>query len=178
MEDKKFTQEQIIKALECCTFSLVKCSNCPLFGIENYSGRCRQILINKITEALKENERLYKIQEPTDTSGFKIENGKAVFYTNILNGYRHEYKDLDELVKELNLLLQSCYKSDDIVLHYKGKAKLARYEAIQEFAERLSARICDNIERSMNNPDGDNYFITDVYKTIDNLVKEMTEGKE
>ena len=48
-------------------------------------------------------------------------------------------------------------------------------EAIKEFAERLSARICDNIEQSDNNPDGDNYFITDVYKTIDNLVKEMTE---
>ena len=123
----------------------------------------------------KELELLHKLQEPTETSGFKIENGKVIFYTNILNGYRHEYENIEEVARELNLLLQSCYKSDDIVLHYKGKAKLARYEAIQEFAERLSARICDNIERSMNNPAGDNYFITDVYKTIDNLVKEMTE---
>lgn len=37
-----------------------------------------------------EVERLQKRRKPTETSGFKIENGKVVFYTNMLNGYRHE----------------------------------------------------------------------------------------
>ena len=53
-----------------------------------------------------------------------------------------------------------------------------RAEAIKEFAERLTSRICDNIEQSMNNADGDNYFITDVYTDIDKLEEEMLEGGE
>ena len=86
----------------------------------------------------KEIERLHKLQKPTETSGFKIVNGKVVFYTNILNGYRHEYKDLEEVVKELNLMLQSCYKCDDVVSHYKGKLNKAKSEAVREFAEKIT----------------------------------------
>ena len=48
--------------------------------------------------------------------------------------------------------------------------------AIKEFAERLSDRISDAIEESSNNPNGEHYFITDVYETIENLVAEMTES--
>lgn len=46
---------------------------------------------------------------------------------------------------------------------------------VEDFAERLKDIICDKIEISMSNPNGDNYFITDVYTDIDNLVREMTE---
>lgn len=118
---------------------------------------------------------MQKLQKPTATSGFKIENGKVVFYTNILNGYRHEYKDLVEVVKELNLMLQSCYKCYEVVSHCKGKLKIAKTEAIKEIAERLTNRICENVNRSLDNPKGYDYYPIDVYKDIDNLVKEMTE---
>lgn len=47
-------------------------------------------------------------------------------------------------------------------------------EAIKEFTERLTDRICENVNRSLDNPDGNNYYPIDVYKDIDNLVKEMT----
>jgi hypothetical protein len=50
-----------------------------------------------------------------------------------------------------------------------------RAEAVREFAEKLTNIICEKIEKSMSNPNGDNYFITDVYTDIDNLVKEITE---
>jgi hypothetical protein len=53
--------------------------------------------------------------------------------------------------------------------------KELKNEAVKEFAERLTNIICEKIEKSMSNPNGDNYFITDVYTDIDNLVKEMTE---
>jgi hypothetical protein len=46
---------------------------------------------------------------------------------------------------------------------------------VEDFAERLTDIICEKIEKSMSNPNGDNYFITDVYTDIDNLVIEMTE---
>ena len=50
----------------------------------------------------------------------------------------------------------------------------AKSEAIKEFAERLTDRICENVNRSLDNPDGNNYYPIDVYKDIDNLAKEMT----
>lgn len=96
-----------------------------------------QQALDLINRQQAEIERLQKLQKPTETSGFKIENGKVVFYTNILNGYRHEYKDLEEIAKELNLMLQSCYKCDEVVSPYKGNLKTAKTEAIKEFAERL-----------------------------------------
>lgn len=56
----------------------------------------------------------------------------------------------------------------------------AKAEAIKEFAERLTDRICENVNRSLDNPNGNNYYPIDVYNDIDNLVKEMmeNEGKE
>ena len=49
----------------------------------------------------------------------------------------------------------------------------AKAEAYKEFAERLQDRIADHLDQSLDNPDGNNYFITDVYTDIDNLLKEM-----
>ena len=57
-------------------------------------------------------------------------------------------------------------------------AKAERTEAIKEFAEKLTNRICENVNRSLDNPNGNNYYITDVYTDIDNLAKEMTEENE
>lgn len=52
----------------------------------------------------------------------------------------------------------------------------AQSEARKEFAERLTTIICEKLEQSLDNPDGDNYYVTDVYTDIDNLLKEM-EGE-
>lgn len=60
------------------------------------------------------------------------------------------------------------------VVYDKEIAK-AQSEAIKEFAEKLTNRISYKLDQSANNPDGNNYFITDVYIDIDNLKKEMTE---
>ena len=99
--------------------------------------------LQKENEQLKaEIERLHKLQKPTETSGYKIENGKVVFYTNMLNGYRHEYANLDEVVKDLNLMLQNAYASDEVIGHHKGKLQTAKSEAIKEFAERLKKGMC------------------------------------
>jgi hypothetical protein len=48
-----------------------------------------------------------------------------------------------------------------------------RADAIKEFAEKLTNRICENVNRSLDNPNGNNYYPIDVYEDIDNLVKEM-----
>ena len=65
-----------------------------------------------------------------------------------------------------------------ITKNYDWKFAKAKSEAYKEFADRLTDIICDKIEESSNNPNGDIYYITDVYEDIDNLVKEMTEERD
>ena len=52
--------------------------------------------------------------------------------------------------------------------------KTASIDAIKSFAERLTDTILDKSDRSLDNPNGNDYFISDVIEDIDNLVKELT----
>ena len=114
----------------------------------------------------KELDRLQKLQKPTGAGGYRIENGKVIFYSNMLNGYRHEYINLEEIVSELNLYMHTDYKNIELISHYQHKTQTAKAEAIKEFAERLK-------NRAINNDDGCGFVIIE---QIDNLVKELTES--
>lgn len=116
----------------------------------------------------KELDRLHKLQESTGAGGYKIENGKVIFCTDMLNGYRHEYKDLEEIVKELNLYMHTDYKNIELISHYQHKAQTAKVEAIKEFSKRLKKGMC--YDRDYND------LIT-TEKYIKKVVKEMTESK-
>ena len=160
------TDAEIEKALECCISDVAHCFECPY----NDNAECNFILIrnsfNYINRLKAENERFRKLQKPTGAGGYKIENGKVIYYTDILNGYRHEYKDLEEIVKELNLYMHTDYKNIELISHYQHKAQTAKAEAIKEFAERLK----EKSEYYSDLP-----FKTVHVEDIDNLVKEMTE---
>ncbi len=152
----------IIKALECCING--KCAECPLEKMacsETVAMQYALAFINRqkadkiiaerkekdaralFKDATAEIARSKNKQKPTGASGYKIENGKVVFFTNMLNGYRYEYKDLDEVVKTLNELLQECYSKDEIAFALRCKTeelKTAKSEAIKEFAEEFERR--------------------------------------
>ena len=165
------TDNELIKALECCSDTANKSckeKKCPAIKEcmtdVDILEKSALYLINR---QKAEIERLQKLQKPTKTSGFKIELGKVVFYTHILNGYRHEYANLDEVVKELNLMLQQHYSKDVIVAHYKSKLQTAKSEAYKDFAEKLKADFVS----------WENYGGKYVKFLIDKLVKELTESK-
>ena len=137
---------------------------CKLTDIEiDILVRKNEALKDEVCRLQIENERLQKLQEPTKTSGFKIENGKVIFYTDILNGYRREYKDLEEIVKELNLYMHTDYKNIELISHYQHKAQTAKAEAVREFAERVKALTAS-------------YWLDNInVGHLNDLVKEMTE---
>ena len=144
--------------------------------------RKKESLRDEISDLKAEVERLHKLQKPTETSGFIIQNGKVVFYTNILNGYRHEFKDLEAVVRDLNLMLQNSYKNDQIIGFYKNtienqvsELKTAKSEAIKEFAERLKEKF---IHKGKSTKYGEFTWDDVTSYELDNLVKEMTERKE
>ena len=67
---------------------------------------------------------------------------------------------------------------DGLNIFTKNHIKVIKSEAIKGFAEKLTNRICENVNRSLDNPNGNNYYPIDVYEDINNLVKEMTEESE
>ena len=88
-------------------------------------------------------------------------------YYSMFSANRNLMAEVERLNKEVDRLSQ-C------VMYHDGQI----IDAIKEFAERLTDTICNKIEESSNNPGGDNYFITDVYEDIDNLVKELTKKND
>lgn len=92
---------------------------------------------------------------------------------DLINRQQAEIERLREFIeKDQGLILKLTSVPKD---EYDNKIKA---EAIKEFAERLTNIICEKLERSLDNLGGNNYFITDVYTDINNLVKEMTETQE
>ena len=191
------TDNDIKKALECCIIN--NCSECPFYKnwITYRCGELRNLTLdlinrkdaeivqrqseyetvrksglnwmNKCNELQAEIEKFTKRQKPTGASGYKIENGKVVFFTNMLGGCRHEYENLDEVVKTLNELLQECYSKDEIAFALKCKTedlKTAKSEAIKEFAELVKMEFYKEFDELIPSIMADR---------IDNLVKEMTE---
>ena len=123
------TDNEIIKALECCNGWDGRCLNCPL---------------NREGTNCKEKLKSYTL-DLTNRQKAEIEKWKRdANLTNFVIG-------------------------ENIQWHIDK----AKSEARKEFAAKLTDRICESIERSLDNPDGDNYYITDVYKDIYNLVKEI-----
>ena len=177
------TDNEIVKALEICANEETDlCTDCPCLVDDCCTGyHYRENFVTMVLDLINrqkaeldgqdveimrlkhEIERLQQLQKPTGAGGFKVENGKVVYYSDMLNGYRHEYKDLDEIVKELNLYMHTDYKNIELISHYKGKLQTTKAEAIKEFAGRLKEKKT-NIE-VMRMP-----FLN---RDIDNLVKEM-----
>lgn len=89
----------------------------------------------------------------TKARGFKVENGKLVYFTNILEGYRHEFKDLQEICKEMNGMMEKhdsymaqiefwkcdaeTYKiwKDKLIEELKQASEKVRRETIKELVE-------------------------------------------
>lgn len=118
MTDKKFTDEEIIKALECCTKAktMGDCIelNCPFRNDWDLclSSEIQKMALDLINRQKAENERLKK-----DNKTYKLAN-------QIIADQRDQLdKDIDELEEEINALN-----------FYRIKA---RTEAYKEFAEKL-----------------------------------------
>lgn len=149
MTDHKFTEEQIIEALEI---------RMP------HDAVCREAY-DLINRQKAEIEKLEKLDELAERS---IEASTAV-----INDLRSEVA----LLNDANTNLQDLYqaekskvlkKQEKLIMAYR-KLQTAKSEAIKEFAKKIKTDaewICD-----------DNYIEDALIKYVDTLVEEMTETK-
>lgn len=146
MTDKKFTDEEIIKALECCLITTTEkaCIECPFN---------KQKLCDKDQWALEKYAIGLINRQKAEIERLKTEN-KIYIEANRVIGYQRDQRDkeIEELQKQIDGL---------DVRENKIKA-----EAYKEFAENAVIRLTDNYNSEYA------HWIDD---TIDNLLKEMSD---
>ena len=118
MSDKKLTDNEIIKALECCCTYKGKCIDCPAF-VKVDRSNCKQVLLGAIeiiTRQQAEIERLKKSNEMFTDIGKMYSEIKSEAYKEFAerlkekSSSRFDYSelvfeiseyDIDNLVKEM-----------------------------------------------------------------------------
>ena len=101
----------------------------------------------------------------------KVEVVNAELLKDTLDLINRQQADIDRLKN----ILDSYALQYGTVTDQRKKVNEIKAEAIKEFAERLTDRIADAMDRSHDNPNGSNYDLTDVYDTIAVVMKKMTE---
>lgn len=189
----KYTDEQIKKALELITGGVGSAKRELCIAIHDLINRqeaekaelqdeikCEKetnkhlndeyiALLKKCNCQEAEIERLKNRQKPNGASGYKIENGKVVFFTTTLGGYRREYENLEEVVKVLNELLHEAYSKDEILFYYNcaiEDLKTAKSEAVKELLYKIEKQAIPN--------EDDVYWVEldDIYDIVKEMVGE------
>lgn len=77
--------------------------------------------------------------------GFVVKDGKLMYVTNILDGCRHEFKDIYEICDELNNNMKKIDRLMELNNHLCFQLKECKKSIVKEFAEKLKKRsYCDN----------------------------------
>lgn len=147
---KEFTDEEIIKAVECCSEPCCVCDECPLYcvGVNCSSFELHRYALDLINRQKTEIERLK--EESSD---------KERAYTDEYC-LRKEWKD-----KCRQLLIEK---------------QTAKSEAIKEFSERLKSLVNQHhyMLANIHNSRDFGMFTVGFEQAIDNIVKEMVGDKE
>jgi FtsZ-binding cell division protein ZapB len=145
------TDNEIVKALECCSTYKGKCTDCPAF-VKVDRSNCKQVLLGAI-------EIINRLQ--ADKEYYKKNRDKYQDDVMFLS------KQCDELQAENERLQKHIQEGIDLAKQIPEMVATAQAEAIKEFAERLKEK-----KKSINITIGLDYevcFVSD----IDNLLKEL-----
>lgn len=146
MSKSKLTDSEIVKALRSWLEEIRKSRQAYLekVNVEHYpSMRYEYLLsdtIHEINRLQAENKKFKDRQKPTGASGYKIENGKVVFFTTMLGGCKIVKENLEEVVKTLNELLHEAYSKDEIV--FALKCKTEELETAKADIKKLTSGKC------------------------------------
>lgn len=78
MSERKYTDEQIVKALECCINA--DCLNCPRWSEEWYSGMCNDFLKSVLDLINRQKAEIERLKESLNRSiGIDNTNEKGCF---------------------------------------------------------------------------------------------------
>lgn len=154
MSERKYTDEEVVKAIECCINA--DCLNCPQWSEDWYSGMCSDFLKSVLDLINRKNAEIAALTTAVDNS------------TKEFLKLHDEYQDQKAEIEDLR----------EIVFTDRTEAiKNLKAEAIKEFAERLHKGIDDfRGKREMVMLPYTESALLIIERKIDNLVAEMTES--
>lgn len=152
---------------------------------EEYGEQCNDCIVescaNKvIAERLFENgyrkipedNICEAVEKPVDTQkreyeniddivrGFVVKDGKIMYVTNILDGCRHEFKDIHEICAELNNSMKEIDRLMETNNHLRFQLEECKKSTAKKFAEKLKDKYKVYEDRHI------------CYRLIDELLKE------
>ena len=196
MNERKLTDQEIKKALECCTSEVtleLNCSTCSMLGVKDCMTETKKNALDLINRQQADIERFNKENDELK-NGFFQEHYKEIECQELLSvseAWRKESLhniDLEAEIERLNgeLIEQRTRRKNAVDAYYEAKAKIWKWEtecgiltreremykggsveAVKEFAERLKGEYKDFDETHHQ------IFYSSLCSAIDNLVKEM-----
>lgn len=190
MSERKYTDEEIVKALECCqSHTITDCRDCP----NRASGD------NCVNELMRNALDLIKRQKAEIAVLTTAVDNSTKEFLKLHDEYQDQKADIDKLQEvnaDLNESLRLAAEANkdlkaeierlrsmnqsklDIIHDLRAGLEAERAEAIKEFAERLHKGIDDfRDKREMVMLPYTESALLIIERKIDNLVAEMTEGK-
>lgn len=172
MTDKKLTDNEIVKALECCKYEYdTKCELCcyNFYSRTGCRSELRRNALDLINRLQAENERLNEIVKTRhkvfETKCEKLENSEAE-----LDEYKKIKKTIDEFWEILLTLSLFKRKEKPTLEEFAEAIQEIKSEAYKEFAERLKNKGMAKYKTIDNEY---LYEFDDIF--IDNILKELEE---
>lgn len=153
------TDNEIIKALECCTKGL-ECKNCPANPHKGNYGYCTGLLLKDALDLINrlqaENERLEKELETEKNQVIRLESQIG----RLLSMNQAKLDTIHDLQEENNW--------------YNETLNTTKAEAYKECIEKVEEIICDNTYPDFDiNHKAVNIWKAEAYKNIDDLLKKL-----
>ena len=155
--------------------------NKQILELQEQSIRDNQIYNEQLAEKEKEIEKLsYKLNEKQKSDsgrGWKLENGKIIYFCNYLSDYKCE-RSLEDVVKDLNQMTKESDTAWEIRTLYQG-LKNDNQDKISFCIEQLE-KVKDVISKNFDGIGFNTYCerIRPIEKYIDNQIEELKKGSE
>lgn len=167
-------KEQQIKEMtqDFINFGITTRQGVEAFAEILYNAGYRKISEDNICEAVEKpvNTPKRKYESIEDiVRGFIVKDGKILYVTNILDGCRHEFKDIHEICDELNNNMKKIDKLMELNNHLCFQLKECKKSIVKEFAEKLKANSVET-----KSPEWGFVDFVDVNE-IDELLKEYEQ---
>lgn len=108
------------------------------------------------------------------TRGFVVKDGKILYVTNILDGYRHEFKNIHEICDELNNNMKKIDRLMELNNHLRFQLKECKKLTVKEFAEKFKEK---SHKGAFNDPVTYKFIERD-YTITESELKELLEEYE
>ena len=93
------------------------------------------VLTEKEYKRFERIEKIIKLAKMERANGYEVKNGKLYYFTNMLEGFEYEFKDLQEICDAANHYNEEFFGLQQRLDFWKVKAETTAKETAEKFAK-------------------------------------------